>query len=373
MKNLHFAVLLATTALVMPIPAHAQATWQTPSELRNLLVCGDANTCPNQRGTSSIGGDIANTGTMTADFWEAIGGSSSAIDISVAAMPTTYVGYPNGFKFQRKSANANTAALHFGQVLDTDRAILAQGSHYCFSFTVEAGSLVSGTGFSALGALLTANVYAGTGTTEGYSSMTAGTWTGSAVVNTLPVTVSLLPNQWYVCGQVPAAATEVGVDFTWTPVGTAGASDYVTIAAVQFEILAPGQPLAPTPFEHHDLTLETFQSLRRAYVINEPAAAHAVADSGIAASATNCRMSIPFPVPMRAAPTLTASAITSGTTWQANGNGVAVNLTAIAVDGGNSTSQANFKLTTTTMTAGQGCGLEGKGGGATLTWSADMT
>jgi hypothetical protein len=78
---------------------------------------------------------------------------------------------------------------------------------------------------------------------------------------------------------------------------------------------------------------------------------------------------------MRATPgTPTVSTVTSGTTWQAFANGVQANLTAIALynTSTQTASQSSLKLTTSGMTAGQACGLVGKGGSATITFSADL-
>lgn len=355
------SILAALVSLAFASPVMAQQG--------NQLVCGDASVCPNQRGLNSAGGTITNSAVGTLDFWYGIGGASSAMTVSAAAPLSTISGVSLTMRMQRTAANADTSSLFLGQVLDTDQSTFLQGKNVCLSF-----DSIKGADFSAALAAFKYRVYTGTGTTQGFASMTAGTWTGSNTVVDATVTAQTLPQTSSTCFQMPANATEVGVAFLWTPVGTAAAADYLQFAKIQLAVVNPAGPgpVNAPPYNFASKVSEYERAFRRLYVINEPAASVNVAANGVATSATNCAMSLQFLVTMRAAPTLTASTVTSGTTWQALAAGVAANLSAIAVDTANTAQTANFKLTTAGMTAGQSCGLQGKAGGATLTWSADL-
>lgn len=366
--------LALITALAFALPAYAQQPIpEPPAGFRNMLVCGDATSCPWQRGTSFA--SIGATGTMTADYWEAIGGASSNITISKAAQ-TGVNGFTSFFQFQRTAANTNTAALHFGQVLDTaDYGTSMQGKTVCLSFV----SLI-GANFSAPNAAFSARLYTGTGSNEGYASMVAGTWTGSTTVTTLAVTGQTTAQPSFICAQIPGTATEVGIDFFWTPGGTAGTNDWVQLNRIQLEPVetVPVSQAKPTPFENRSFTNELWLSQQRAYVVVEGAASISVTPSGQGASTTTCILSIPFPRAMRAAPTFTAAGTAlATTTWTVTH---VVTNTALAtpflaaVTGGHTTMQGNLTATVASgLTAGQTCTLTGAGGGSKLVFSADLT
>lgn len=358
-----YALLAAALAFGVSLPAMGQTAE------KNLIVCGDASTCPNQRGTTAIGGDIAGTATMTMDYWTAKGGASSAINISVSTPGSLISGVTKSMRFQRKAANTDVVAIHLGQVFDTDVSTFLQGKTVCWNFNVE-----SGANFSANLATLTYTMTFGTGAAQGYSSMVAGTWTGTGTVMTGTATVATLPQNVSKCAAVPATATEIGIDYSYVPVGTAGAADFVDIMQTQVEAVnSPPASAQPTPYSFRTLAQEFNLAARRAYVINEPAANVNVKFTGTSASATSCIGTLDLPIQMRAAPTLTASAIVAGTNWMITAAGVAANTSAVVTVGANTVLNASMNWTTAGMTAGQACLLQGKGGTATLTWSADLT
>jgi hypothetical protein len=373
-KFLRWLTAAALVALCSIDVARAQIV-DNPSPMwpRNMLVCGDATTCPWQRGTSFA--SIANTGTMTADYWEAIGGASSNITISQATQ-TGVNGFAKAMKFARTSANTNTAVVNLGQVLDSgDFGTSLQGKTVCLSFDSLAGA-----NFSAANSVFSYSVFAGTGSNEGYASMVAGTWTGTATVMTGTVTEGTTAQSTVQCAQVPSTATEVGLNFFWTPVGTAGANDWVELLRIQLEAVNPALAAHPQPttFENHTATQELALAQQRAYVLTEPAASISVSPSGQGASTTTCVLSIPFPVAMRAAPTLTAiGTALAATTWTVTHvvtNTVLSTPFLATTTGGNTKLNANLTATTgATLTAGQTCTLTGAGGGSILVWSADLT
>lgn len=351
--------LLALAATAMAVPVHAQSYMG-----RNLLVCGDASNCPWQRGTTSA--TITNSAVTLADYWTGIGGASSALVLSRVSQ-TGVQAFTNAHQMQRTAANADVAVLNYGQVLDTVESTLLQGKQVCLSF-----NHLKGANFSPSAGAFTYTVTSGTGALQGYASMVAGTWTGTATVMTGTVTPATTMQSFSRCAAVSGTATEIGVNFSWTPLGTAGAADLIQLNAIQLEIAASQTNPVATVFDQRPAIYERTLALRRAYVINEPAAAVNLPLSGTAASATSCIGPLPFPVQMRAAPTLTASAIVAGTNWMITAAGVAANTSAAATIGANTIYGASMNWTTAGMTAGQACILQGKGGTATLLWSADL-
>lgn len=310
-KRFAYAAALACALLYSPPFAHAQAQALAPEPFafRNVLVCGDATSCPNQRGVTTVGGNIANTSTMTSDFWDCVGGASSSINWSVVTPGATIPGSSLAYQMQRTAANANTAQINCGQVLDTDRSVLLQGKLVVLSLKSLATALGGTNGFSALNSNVTLTITAGTGTAQGYASMVAGTWTGTSVVATGVFTESTLSNAGFIFGNVPNNATELGINISWLPVGTAGTGDLIQFTQVQLEpiTLVPGSPVGPTAFEAHPADLEFAMAQRRAFVLVEANTVNAVVCAVTGANTTACP--IPLTVPMRAAPTATITTI----------------------------------------------------------------
>lgn len=271
------------------------------SAFQNILVCGDFTTCPWQRGTAFAA--IANTATMTADYWTCIGAAGS----SIAASQQAATGFPSvslAFQMLRTAANADVNAIHCGQVVESLEAITMQGQTLCFSVNT-----IKGANFSSANNVLTANIITGTGTNQGYASMVAGTWTGQATLQSNAITVSSSWNYTApICVQVPTTATEIGVDFTWTPVGTAGAADSIQLAQVSLQVVTPvpGVPTVAAPFERRPLWLELSLAQRRAWIIAETNTVGWVC-TVTGANVFSCPLATP--VQMRAAPTATLTTL----------------------------------------------------------------
>lgn len=355
--------------------AHAQNYVPPPSQDRNLLICGDASTCPNQRGTASIGGNIAGSGTMTLDAWEAIGGASSSINVSVVTPTNTIAGVSKVMELQRTSANANGAVINLGQVLDTDASTFVSGRSLCLSF-----DSMSGANFSGANNLLSYSVIAGQATTEGWASMVAGTWTSPTTVMSGTVTENALPQSTAKCATVPASTTELGINFSYTPTGTAGTNDWVQFARIQLEVVTPtpGISIGPTPYAFRTAGDELVRALRRAYWIAEPAASIAVA-SGPCYTTGLANFLIPFPIPMRAAPTVSFGSLSASTWAVISGSATPIALATTflvqsALGAANTVYYGQIKATgaSTPFTAGDFCQLVGAGGGSHILFSADL-
>jgi hypothetical protein len=343
---------------------------------RNLIDGGDFTANPWQRGVSFSA--IASTLAYTADRWFAVGGASSSISVSQVVGVTGVPGFTQALQFGRAAANANTAVVNLGQVIETLDSIRAQGQTVTLSFWAQAGA-----NWSPANGALNVLLATGTGANQSAASMVAGTWAGYASLTLTPqqnISPNSSPNnavlaaganiaqqittswQRYAFTAVaPANCTQLGVLFNATPVGTAGAADFVQIIGVQLEIGAQA-----TPFEHRDIELELAIAQRYFFNIPEPASG-VIVGAGMVAGATSEIIFIPLPVQMRAAPTVTVSA----GSFKFNLAGAA---TAVGTFAPGATHTPNYISVTGTAagTAGQGTLLQGGGGAGFIQASADF-
>jgi hypothetical protein len=128
-------------------------------------------------------------------------------------------------KFQRVAGNTNTGILSFFNTLESADSYRFAGQTATLSFYAKKGA-----NYSAASSILVSNVASGTGTDEPLRSFTGNV--DRLQNNTLTTT-------WQRFTQtvsISATATEVGVQFYFTPVGTAGADDSISITGVQLEL-----------------------------------------------------------------------------------------------------------------------------------------
>jgi hypothetical protein len=345
------------------------------ANFRNLIDGGDATVNPWQRGTSFTG--IANTLTYTADRWFAVGGASSSISVSQQAQ-TGVLGFAQAFQFGRANANANTAVINFGQVVETLDSYRAQGQTVTLSFWAQAGA-----NWSPSNGTLNVLLASGTGSNQSATNLVAGSWTGYSSLtltpqqnlqpNSSPSTSVLAPaanigqqvttswQRYAFTATVPNGCTQLGVLFNATPVGTAGAADFVQIMGVQLEIGAQA-----TPYEHRDAEVELAIAQRYFFNVPEPGSG-VVVGTGMVGATNSEIIFIPLPVQMYKAPTVTVSA----GSFKFNLTGTA---TAVAGFAAGSTHTPNYisVVGTTAATSGQATLLQGGGGAGFVQASADF-
>jgi hypothetical protein len=127
-------------------------------------------------------------------------------------------------------------------------------------------------------------------TFTGTAALSSAAWTRYQFTGTVPTTLA------------SAAVTQMGVQFQFTPVGTASANDWVQLDLVQLEI--GGSATVP---ERRDAQVELELCQRYAYVYGEPAASVAVMT--MAPTGANIQTgAIPLPVQMVSAPTVSVAA-----------------------------------------------------------------
>jgi hypothetical protein len=348
----------------------------SPTSFRNAIIGGDFTTNPWQRATSFAA--IANTLTYTADRWCALGGASSSIAVSKY---TTAAGLPIDFgaalQFQRTAANADTTAIELAQVLTANDTYQFQGQPCVFSFWAKAGA-----NYSAASSVLGVTIATGTTADQGAAGLFAASWagyaaatlTGSAGTTVTGVTLTTSWARYSVACVIPAAALELGVKFTMTPVGTAGADDWFQLAGVQLEVM-PNGGVQPSPFERRQASIETVLCQRFYQQFNEPASLGVVA-MGKAFSTTQAVINLPIFVPFRTAPTATFPAAAGGLVLTQAGGTISGTITGtINTTAGLSTANAVSFLATigsAVLTAGHATTLQGTGGGSAIKLSAEL-
>jgi hypothetical protein len=341
---------------------------------RNALVGGDFGTNPWIRGTTS--GDIANTLTYQADGWWNLGGASSAINVSKQTGATDVFSNGGGvtlatLRFQRKAANADTAAICMGQSVEFNDSTRFAGQTAVLSFTVKVGA-----NFSATNNVMTSTIGYGTSASEDTSTNFASkSWTGqvnSDQANTLSTTFT----RYTQAVAIPTTATQIGVKFCFTPVGTAGANDWFEIGQIQLEPSSAAASVASaSAYEVQPQWLVTARAQRRAWALIEPAS-NVCQGAGYSSSTTAGRIVIANPMTMRAAPAVTSFGATlSGSTWQVQDAATPIVLSTPFLATYTANTVNNITLTATTgasQTAGRGILLCGAGGGGKLLVSADL-
>jgi hypothetical protein len=328
------------------------------ANFRNLIDGGDFSINPFQRNIPGLaaGGVIATpigaTPTYFADRFFAAGSASSAI-LMAAVAEGSIAGFNQSLKISRQAGNASSATINVGQALETFDSLRCQGQTVTLSFWAKADANYSG-------GALTVQVIAGGGVNQSAASLVAGGWTSVAYVVNAAQAVTRSMTRYQFSGVVPAAATQLAVLLSFTPSGTAGADDSISINGVQLEI----GPSAST-FEHLDAQVVIEICQRYAWAIPEPAAGVVIgvgANTGAAAQV----FYIATPVQLLRAPVVTVAA----GSFKTNQAGTA---TATTISpGATHTPNAISINGNSAGTAGQAALLQGGGGSGWIIASADF-
>ena len=328
------------------------------ANFRNLIDGGDFSINPFQRNIPGLaaGGVIATpigaTPTYFADRFFAAGGASSAI-LMAAVADMSVAGFNQSLKISRQAGNANLATINVGQALETFDSLRCQGQTVTLSFWAKAGANYSG-------GALTVQVIAGSGVNQSAASLIAGTWTSASSVINAAQALTPSVRRYQLTGVVPLTATQLAMLLSFTPSGTAGASDSISINGVQFEI----GPSA-SPFEHLDAQVVLEICQRYAWAIPEPASG-VVIGAGANTGAAAQLFYIATPVQLLKAPTVT---VAPGS-FKTNQAGVAAATTISP--GATHTPTAISINGNSAGTAGQATLLQGGGGSGWIIASADF-
>src|SRR5206468_781740 len=139
-------------------------------------------------------------------------------------------------RVQRNSGQTGTGAMTFGFPLTTDQVVALRGQKLTISAVLRAGA-----NWSPSSGNLTMTLYVGTGSEGKRGAGFTGETNVVAMTNAITTTATRYAATS--SSTVPTNATQGEVQFTWTPVGTAGAADYFEADENQIDLGA-----APLPF-----------------------------------------------------------------------------------------------------------------------------
>lgn len=190
---------------------------------------------------------------------------------------------------QRDSGNSAVDAILTGQVLETVDSLPLRGKWLTLTFRARCGA-----NFSAAGSALSGRILDGEGTDQSIHNMTSSSVIGSVVAT---LTTSWQEFTCTTVAPVEATTTQVGVQFFYTPVGTAGVSDYFEIELVDLEV---GEYAGAFPYKSYAEELARCQRFLPAL---DSSGTNAPFGVGQCFSSTLAAIYLPFPVRPRAAVT----------------------------------------------------------------------
>lgn len=219
---------------------------QLVSEITNrnaLWMNGGLEVWQRGAGSSASFAVAASTPAYTADRWYYTNGANQASVVSAQA------GLTNGSQLcarvRRNNAQTGTTAIYFQYPLDTDEIYRLRGSKVSFTASVQAGA-----NWSPTSGTLTVNLYTGTGAV---GRRGATPYTNETTVLTIATNLTAGGAVTTITGSstvvVPTTTTQAELQFTWTPVGTAGAADDISIDDVQIESQLSASTWTPQNFD----------------------------------------------------------------------------------------------------------------------------
>lgn len=287
----------------------------------NALIGGDSDTNLYQRATT--GSSVTTTLTYGGpDRWAYWSGTGTAMTLSrtttAGDLPASKT-FASAFKLARTNGQTGVVQVCMLQAVESSNSFRFSGQTAELDFHATAGAT-----FSAAASQMTAYFITGTATDEGVAKAGFGLnagggggsgWTGQANV-AVNFTISATNTRYTAVAPIPSGTTEIAVALCFTPVGTAGATDYAAFSGIQ---LTPNASLATAAgtagaaltnndsrakaFARRSQEIETGLQQRYYFQVTETAAITPVAPcAAIDTTHTNCI--ITFPTPMRAAPTM---------------------------------------------------------------------
>lgn len=234
-------------------------------------------------------------------------------------------------RVQRDSGNTSTAALYMAQSCETKNSI-----HYVNQTVTVSFRARKGANYSAASDYLQMATYSGTGVDQ---SVVTG-FTGSVTITNANYALTSSWTTYSVTITVGSTATQLGIVFAFTPVGTAGASDYYEIKDVRIDRGPAALPHAP--LSHSDDLLACRRFFRR-----DGGEADISIGFGIVTGTTFATVQMQSEGPMRAIPTISVTG-TIGL-LSLNDTGAAPAVTAL---GGSSITSESLQWIDVTATGG---------------------
>ena len=309
----------ATSVPVLAINAKGQVTSTGTAAItsgltgfRNRIINGDMRI--DQR---SSGASYAITSSLygSCDRWGSLAGANGVW--SQQRVSTGSTDFPFAMRVQRTAGSTSTATVYIGQIIETTNCADLAGKSVTLSFDAIAGA-----NFSSSGSVITCQVYAGTGSDQGWTSLNSGSWSGFAISISASQAITTTKTRYSFTGSIPAGTNEIAVRFDVAGTGTAGANDWFQITGVQLEAGSTA-----TDFERRPIGTEL--ALCQRYYLKKAA----LTVNGLAivgnASVTNVQQDFPDTFPtMRSSPVASLSAASDFTIYVAAATRTATNLQA---------------------------------------------
>jgi hypothetical protein len=176
-----------------------------------------------QRGTSIAGTSTA-FGPDRFQAYRAVAGSTFSRQVTGDTTNLPNIQY--SVRVQRNSGNTATDIIYLLQGLESANSIPFAGKTVTLSFYARKGA-----NFSSASSLMTAQLVSGTGTDQ---NIAAG-FTGASTRISQTPTLTTTWQRFSYTGTILGTATQLGLYFNYTPVGTAGADDWFEITGIQLE------------------------------------------------------------------------------------------------------------------------------------------
>ncbi len=233
---------------------YSYASSQQPKP--NLLINGAFQVWQRGAGGSAAIAVAASATNYTADRWQLKTNANQTSTVTQSAGTTsgTYRA-----RIQRNSGQTGTSAMLFATSLPRNYCENAASKIVTLSFKAAKGADYSATS-SALGV----KVYSGTGTTD--ISGINGAFTGSsAIISTTATLSTSITSYSYQSSVAGSTVTQLAVEFSFTPTGTASTNDWFEVTDVKLEISEQATPFVATPFDLEVVKCQSFYQKSSAY------------------------------------------------------------------------------------------------------------
>jgi len=216
---------LVSTGVTFP-DSSTQKTAATGFGFKNRIINGGFNIF--QRASTATTVTLNGPGYTTADRFFSYQNGTAGVQTSQVAASLS--GFPYAIKWGRPSGNTTTGITVLGQALETQNSFDLQGQSVTLSFYAK-----SGANFSAASSQIGVLMFSGTGTDQSATSMVTGAWTGSSNPISNSATLTTSWQRFTYTATLGSSVSQVGIYFSWSPVGTAGSDDNVYITGIQIE------------------------------------------------------------------------------------------------------------------------------------------
>lgn len=226
-----------------PITGSGTITANLPASIpgRNLLLNGDMAVWQRTTGgTGSIAVAASSTRLVVVDGWNMTTNANQATTVSQQTAATSGRYYA---RIQRNSGQTGISTMRFTQTLTRSQSVGIAGQAITISFVALCGANFSPTSqnFAVL-------INTGTGTTDVTGSQTFATGNANQINQTGIAATTSAQTFSYTSSALGSTVTQICVQFSWTPSGTAGANDWIEFSDVQLEVGSIATPFQRKSF-----------------------------------------------------------------------------------------------------------------------------